>query len=118
MTFSPRSAMAAARVSGVGWRESAMIGTLMNTRGLTELIVLNLALDKGVISPALFTALVVMALVTTLMAGPVLRLIDPQNRFGSPPEEELAAARRRLGIEEIRAARHFRREADLAQGRD
>ena len=46
----------------------------MNTRGLTELIVLNIALEKGVISAALFTSLVIMALVTTLMAGPLLRL--------------------------------------------
>ena len=53
--------------------------TLMNTRGLTELIVLNLALEKGVISPALFAALVIMALITTFMAGPVLRLLDPHN---------------------------------------
>jgi len=64
----------------------------MNTRGLTELIVLNLALTLGVISSALFAALVVMALVTTFMAGPILRLIDPHNEFGEPPEAELAAA--------------------------
>jgi hypothetical protein len=61
--------------------------------------VLNLALDKGVISLALFTALVVMALVTTLMTGPLMRLIDPRNSFGTPPEEELAAATR-LTVEE------------------
>ncbi len=89
----------AARVMRLPWRESAALGALMNTRGLTELIVLNLALDKGVISSALFTALVVMALVTTFMAGPALRLIDPGNSFGSPPEEELAAAPR-LGVAE------------------
>jgi Kef-type K+ transport system membrane component KefB len=84
----------AARTMRLPWRQSAALGALMNTRGLTELIVLNLALDKGVISPALFTALVVMALVTTLMTGPLLRLIDPRNSFGEPPEEELAAAKR------------------------
>jgi Kef-type K+ transport system membrane component KefB len=84
----------AARVTGLGWRESAVLGTLMNTRGLTELIVLNLALEKGVISPALFAALVIMALATTFMAGPVLRLLDPRNAFGAPVEEELAEARR------------------------
>jgi Kef-type K+ transport system membrane component KefB len=84
----------AARAMRLPWRESAVLGALMNTRGLTELIVLNLALDQGVISPALFTALVVMALITTLMTGPILRLIDPRNRFGSPPEEELAGATR------------------------
>jgi K+:H+ antiporter len=82
----------AARAMRMPWRQSAALGALMNTRGLTELIVLNLALDQGVISPALFTALVVMALITTLMTGPLLRLIDPHNRFGSPPEEELAEA--------------------------
>ena len=59
----------AARVSGFDWRASAVIGTLMNTRGLTELIVLNLALDAGAISERAVRALVLMALVTTFMAG-------------------------------------------------
>ena len=62
--------MIAARITGFDWRSSAVIGALMNTRGLTELIVLNLALEAGVISEALFAALVIMALVTTFMAGP------------------------------------------------
>ncbi len=84
----------ASRVTGLGWRESAVIGTLMNTRGLTELIVLNLALEKGVISEALFAMLVIMALVTTFMAGPLLRLLDPKNQYGAPIEEELADARK------------------------
>jgi len=86
--------MLAARVTGLGWRESAVLGTLMNTRGLTELIVLNLALEKGVISEALFAMLVIMALVTTFMAGPILNLLDPRNEFGAPIEEELEEARR------------------------
>ena len=84
----------AARVGGFDWRASAVIGTLMNTRGLTELIVLNLALEKGVISDALFAMLVIMALVTTFMAGPLLRLLDPRNEYGTPVEEELEEARR------------------------
>src|SRR4029078_12656837 len=84
----------AARVTKLGWNESAVLGTLMNTRGLTELIVLNLALEKGVISPALFAALVIMALITTFMAGPALRLLDPRNEFGAPVEEELEVAKR------------------------
>ncbi len=71
----------AARVMRRPWRESAVIGTLMNTRGLTELIVLNLALDVGAISQALFAALVIMALVTTFMTGPLLRLLDPRQRL-------------------------------------
>ena len=83
----------AARLTGFDWRASAVIGTLMNTRGLTELIVLNLALEKGVISDGLFAALVLMALVTTFMAGPLLKLFDPDNSFGAPLEEELEDAR-------------------------
>ncbi len=83
----------ASRVTGLGWRESAVVGTLMNTRGLTELIVLNLALEKGVLSPALFTMLVIMALVTTLMTGPALKLLDPRNTYGAPVGEELEQAR-------------------------
>jgi Kef-type K+ transport system membrane component KefB len=83
----------AARISGLDWRSSTVIGVLMNTRGLTELIVLNLALEKGVITEALFAMLVIMALVTTFMAGPLLRLIDPRNELGAPVEEELEEAR-------------------------
>jgi Kef-type K+ transport system membrane component KefB len=83
----------AARFTGFDWRSSAVIGTLMNTRGLTELIVLNLALELGVISDALFAMLVLMALATTLMAGPALRLLDPRNELGAPVEEELEEAR-------------------------
>ena len=86
-------AMLAARFTGFDWRSSAVIGTLMNTRGLTELIVLNLALEKGVISEALFAMLVIMALVTTFMAGPLLKLLDPKNELGAPVEEELEEAR-------------------------
>jgi hypothetical protein len=85
-------AMGAARYGGFGWRDSAAVGALMNTRGLTELIVLNIGLDLGLISPTLFTMLVVMALVTTFMAGPALRLLDPGGRLSAPPEEELQRA--------------------------
>jgi Kef-type K+ transport system membrane component KefB len=92
-------AMIAARLTGWGWRPSAVIGTLMNTRGLTELIVLNLALEKGVISEALFAMLVIMALVTTFMAGPLLSLIDAKNEYGAPLEDELAEARRVSSVE-------------------
>jgi K+:H+ antiporter len=75
----------AARASGMGWRESGAIGVLMNTRGLMELIVLNIGLEIGVISPALFTILVVMALVTTLMAGPLIELIYPKRISDQEP---------------------------------
>jgi hypothetical protein len=82
----------AARVAGYGWKESSVIGTLMNTRGLTELIVLNLALDAGAISNTLFAMLVIMAVVTTLMAGPLLKLLDPKNEYGRGIEDEFADA--------------------------
>jgi Kef-type K+ transport system membrane component KefB len=65
----------AARLAGQSWRDSAALGTLMNTRGLMELIVLNIGLDLGVISPTLFAIMVIMALVTTLTTAPVLRRI-------------------------------------------
>jgi Kef-type K+ transport system membrane component KefB len=87
-------AMGAARFTGFRWRHSAVIGALMNTRGLTELIVLNLALEAGVISEALFAMLVIMALVTTFMAGPALNALDPKNELGAPLEEELEEAKR------------------------
>ena len=78
-------AMIAARASGLGWRESGVIGVLMNTRGLVGLVVLNIGLDIGVISPALFTILVVMALVTTFMAGPLIELIYPKRISDQKP---------------------------------
>ncbi len=65
----------AARLTGLDWRDSAGLGILMNTRGLVELIVLNIGLDLKVISPPLFAMLVVMALVTTFLTSPVLHLI-------------------------------------------
>ncbi|MCY1061314.1 cation:proton antiporter [Nannocystis sp. SCPEA4] len=67
----------AARWTGLGWRESAALGILMNTRGLMELIVLNIGLELGVISPTLFTMMVLMALVTTFMTTPILQVVYP-----------------------------------------
>lgn len=64
-----------ARLLGDSWKESLTLGTLMNTRGLVELIVLNIGLDLGVLSPTLFAMLVIMALVTTMMASPLLPLL-------------------------------------------
>jgi Kef-type K+ transport system membrane component KefB len=65
----------ASRLSGLSWMDSTAMGVLMNTRGLVELIVLNLGLDMQLISPTLFTMLVVMALATTFMTTPILTLI-------------------------------------------
>jgi Kef-type K+ transport system membrane component KefB len=66
----------AARFVGQSWKDSLTIGALMNTRGLMELIVLNIGLDLKVLTPAVFTMMVIMALVTTFMTGPALDLIN------------------------------------------
>jgi len=60
----------------MNWKDSLTVGALMNTRGLTELIVLNIGYDLGVLSPELFAMLVIMALITTFMTGPALDLIN------------------------------------------
>ncbi len=86
------SAMLAARFVGWDWKPAAAVGALMNTRGLTELIVLNIGRELGVIGPELFAMLVVMALVTTLMTGPTMHLIDPTRSLSEQPGEELRAA--------------------------
>lgn len=65
----------AARVSGMSWRDSGSVGILMNTRGLMELVLLNIGLEIGVISPALFSMLVLMTITTTFMTAPILEWI-------------------------------------------
>jgi Kef-type K+ transport system membrane component KefB len=67
-----------------GVRDSLALGALLNTRGLVELIALNVGLDLGILSPALFSMMVLMALTTTLMTVPLLRCIRPEERY---PEE-------------------------------
>lgn len=66
----------AARFVGQNWKESLTIGALMNTRGLMELVVLNIGYDLGVLSPEIFAIMICMALVTTLMTAPSLDLIN------------------------------------------
>jgi Kef-type K+ transport system membrane component KefB len=75
----------AARWSGMNWRDALAIGALMNTRGLMELVVLNIGYELGIISPALYTMMVVMALATTCMAGPMLSVVrqEPFKTEGS-----------------------------------
>ncbi|HMF78379.1 MAG TPA: cation:proton antiporter [Bryobacteraceae bacterium] len=82
-------ALIAARWTGQSWRNAWALGALLNTRGLVELIVLNIAYNAGVFSPTLFTMLVVMALVTTMMTTPLLDLLGVKG----PDEEELAPVR-------------------------
>jgi Kef-type K+ transport system membrane component KefB len=73
------AATAAARLGGLPWRESAALGILMNTRGMVGLIVLNVGLDLGVITPVVFTMMVMMAIATTVATAPGLRLL----KFGA-----------------------------------
>ncbi|MFT3925373.1 MAG: cation:proton antiporter [Myxococcales bacterium] len=68
----------AARLTGVSRRDAWSLGALMNTRGLVELVALNIGLDLGVISPALFAMMVVMALVTTFATSPLITLLSPE----------------------------------------
>jgi Kef-type K+ transport system membrane component KefB len=75
----------AARFVGQSWKESLSIGALMNTRGLMELVVLNIGYDLGVLTPTVFAMMVLMALITTLMTGPSLDLI---NYFSREEKEE------------------------------
>ena len=87
----------AARIAGLGGRDAVAIGALMNTRGLVELVVLNVGLSLGVISPALFAMLVLMALVTTAATTPVLWMLGwrPILPHGGP-----AGPKRIIGVHE------------------
>jgi Kef-type K+ transport system membrane component KefB len=75
--------MLAARVMGTPWRDAAAIGILMNTRGLVELVILNIGLEIGVLNRSMFTIMVLMAVGTTLMTTPLLSLV-----YGKPKEED------------------------------
>ena len=66
----------AAKFVGQNWKDSLAIGALMNTRGLMELVVLNIGYDLGVLSPEIFAMMVIMALLTTFMTGPALDVIN------------------------------------------
>lgn len=80
----------AARITGMSWRESGALGILTNTRGLMELIVLNIGLDLGVITPLLFTSMVIMALVTTFMSTPLLKRLYSAEDFVRQPQGSTA----------------------------
>jgi K+:H+ antiporter len=82
--------MVAARAMGTPWRESAAIGILMNTRGLIELVILNIGLDIGVLTRPLFSIMVVMAVGTTLMTTPLLSLVYPKPQDEDFPQSALA----------------------------
>ncbi len=89
----------AAKFSGLNWRDASALGILMNTRGLMELIVLNIGLELHVISPALFAMLVLMALTTTFITTPVLHFVAPRpdEDDETVPGRTLAALNERSG---------------------
>jgi Kef-type K+ transport system membrane component KefB/nucleotide-binding universal stress UspA family protein len=87
----------AARACGIGWREASAIGILMNTRGLMELVILNVGRELGVITPAVFAMMVLMALVTTFMTTPLLQLVLPR-RLYAPKPDAAAKARPRFSV--------------------
>jgi Kef-type K+ transport system membrane component KefB len=69
-----------ARLTGMAWRDSFALGALMNTRGLVELVALNIGYDLGILPPRIFAMMVLMALVTTFLTGPLLNLADRARR--------------------------------------
>lgn len=87
-----------ARLQKVPHWQASSLGLLMNTRGLTELIILNVGLEKGLLSQELFTLMVIMALVTTVMTGPLLSFTYPQRRVARDIAEAERAA---LGEEAV-----------------
>ncbi|SFH59494.1 cation:proton antiporter domain-containing protein [Planctomicrobium piriforme] len=84
--------LVAAQLAGINLRTSAALGVLMNTRGLMELIVLNIGLSLGVISPTLYAMMVLMALVTTMTTGPLLAVLWPKSDDEASDETPAAAA--------------------------
>jgi Kef-type K+ transport system membrane component KefB len=87
-----------ARLAGFGWRDSFATGALMNARGLMELIVMKVGLDTGLIGPELFTILLVMALVTTAMTGPLVNAVVGAGSSRSTPNAEAPASRHASAI--------------------
>ncbi|KRV50637.1 sodium:proton exchanger [Wenjunlia vitaminophila] len=99
-----------ARLSGMDWREASTLGLLMNTRGLTELIILNVGLSLGVLDTQLFSAMVIMALFTTAMAAPLLSMSLAKER------EEAMAAQAAAGTKPVGAgAAPVAADGDAAQ---
>jgi Kef-type K+ transport system membrane component KefB len=102
-------AFLSARLVGISWHNAMGLGLLMNTRGLMELIALNIGLDLGVISPTLFAMMVLMALVTTMATGPLLHSLGLVPKVAGEDESAVAGSARLNGSASAR-----RVEAPLA----
>jgi Kef-type K+ transport system membrane component KefB len=83
----------AARFCGLSWREASAIGILMNTRGLMELVILNIGRDLGVITDAVFAMMVIMAVVTTALTTPILLLVHPKSAMEADEAAQKGEAR-------------------------
>ncbi|MGI5519943.1 cation:proton antiporter [Micromonospora sp. CA-259024] len=92
-----------ARWGGFSWKEARTLGLLMNTRGLTELIILNVAVSLGVLDGSMFTMMVIMALVTTVMAGPLLT--KSEELYSSTPPSERRKQPEPTGAQPARVVR-------------
>jgi Kef-type K+ transport system membrane component KefB len=75
------------RLTGLGWRDAGTLGVLMNMRGLTELIVLNVGVSMGVLDGRMYTIMVLMALVTTAAAGLIIRYRPPETGWTWPQND-------------------------------
>jgi len=76
--------MVSARLMHLGWNDAFALGALMNTRGLVELVALNIGYDLGILSPAIFAMMVIMALATTFLTAPLLDVAEHVNRRTIP----------------------------------
>ncbi|MBX3395943.1 MAG: cation:proton antiporter [Phycisphaerae bacterium] len=81
----------AARLCGMNWREASAVGILMNTRGLMELVILNIGRELGVITDAVFAMMVIMAVATTFLTTPILNWVYPDRLLRATRKRELAA---------------------------
>jgi Kef-type K+ transport system membrane component KefB len=73
-----------ARLTGMSWNDAFALGALMNTRGLVELVALNIGYDLGILPPTIFAMMVLMSLVTTFLTGPLLNVTEPVTRRAVP----------------------------------
>lgn len=111
----------AARVCGMTWRESAAIGILMNTRGLMELVILNIGRDLGVITDAVFVMMVLMAIVTTFLTTPILNWVYPERLLRATRTKRTLAPDAYgilIPVSLPRSSKPLIRLADVITGRD
>jgi K+:H+ antiporter len=104
----------AARAAGLAWREAGALGALMNTRGLMELVILNVGLDLGIVGPSVFAMMVLMAIFTTLIATPALDAIYPAEQLRAEMLGTEAAVSHRAVLVPVALSRSGPQLLDLA----